>query len=490
MNPIDDLIAVYQAVPLHWRVGALALIGLAVLVATLVIGWRVYQAVSERVKRTPIEDTLTIVGATIATGVSATGMWKFTGDVLDLWWPLRIVLFAFIEVAVVTSAVRARRSMRENYSAGVDGIAVWVLAGLTAVLSSLDAASFGEAAFRLASPLVAAWLWERGMRLERRRMRGMTGINWRLTPERILVRLGLAEATDRTAGDVDAHRRLTRVALAIKKVRALQQANAPARKVQKALAKLDKAMDAAVEYASLAVDEARQEALLAQIDTLYSTGVLVKREKVPAWADPVSERQRAEAAAAVDELRRLNAAEATQRALDNAALKLMSLTPDVTPELINSGVNSKVNNQVNNGPAQTPENGSKLSPELTSRLTPEVTIERVNNPINFDVNNAAAYDLGRMLSADPYMTSPLTPELTPGGVNNEVNDDAESAPKTQVMKDLWDAEVAEDRYPSVTELARHAGADVSLASRKRKEWVAELPWRQRRKADPPKKVTA
>ncbi|OPG10581.1 hypothetical protein B1L11_23265 [Microbispora sp. GKU 823] len=177
------------------------------------------------------EDILTMVAASIATGVSAQGMWRFSGDVLGLDGPLRLVLFGFIEVAVVTSAVRARRSMRDNYSAGVDGIAVWAFAVLTAVLSAMDATLSGkglkglaEAAFRLAAPLVAAWLWERGMAIERRRIRGRSSIHWRLTPERILVRLGLAEATDRTAGEVDTQRRLTRVALASDRAHQLREA--------------------------------------------------------------------------------------------------------------------------------------------------------------------------------------------------------------------------------------------------------------------------
>src|SRR5690606_7222516 len=140
----------------------------------------------------PPEDILTIVAACIATGVSAQGMWRFSGDVLGFDGPLRLLLFAFIEVAVITSAVRARRNMRENYSAGIDGVAVWALTSLSAVLSSLDARSPAEALFRLAAPLVAAWLWERGMAIERHRITGTKRINWRITPERILVRLGLA----------------------------------------------------------------------------------------------------------------------------------------------------------------------------------------------------------------------------------------------------------------------------------------------------------
>ena len=77
-----------------------------------------------------LADVLTWAAAGIATGVSAQGMWKFAGDVLGLDGPLRLLLFAFIEIGVVTSAVRARKNVKENYSAGIDGVAVWFLASV------------------------------------------------------------------------------------------------------------------------------------------------------------------------------------------------------------------------------------------------------------------------------------------------------------------------------------------------------------------------
>ncbi|WP_248964443.1 hypothetical protein [Sphaerisporangium perillae] len=242
----------------------------------------------------PAEDILTIVAASIATGVSAQGMWRFSGDVLGFDGPLRLLLFAFIEVAVITSAVRARRNMRENYSAGIDGIAVWALTSLSAVLSSLDARSLAEAIFRLAAPLVAAWLWERGMAIERVRLTGRSRIKWRITPERAMVRLGLAEVSDRTASEVDAHRRLTRVALAAKRARALREAGASDRKMRVALARLDRMMDQAVEHTGLAVDADRQEALLSQIGALYNTNALIDLRPPVPWApEPEEERRHA-----------------------------------------------------------------------------------------------------------------------------------------------------------------------------------------------------
>ncbi|WP_125635573.1 hypothetical protein [Nonomuraea sp. WAC 01424] len=265
----------------------IALLGLAGLVLAFLVlrmAWRAAVWLFARyVAARPVEDVLTIVAASIATGVSAQGMWRFSGDVLGLDGPLRLLLFAFIEVAIITSAVRARRNMRENFSAGIDGIAVWALTCLTAVLSSMDARSIPEALFRLAAPLVAAWLWERGMAIERHRIRGTGRINWRMTPERLLVRMGLAEVSDRTASEVDAHRRLTRVALAAKRAKALRDGGGSERKMRAALAKLDKAMDQAVEHTGLAVDQQRQEALLAQIAALYNTTALIDADPRVPW---------------------------------------------------------------------------------------------------------------------------------------------------------------------------------------------------------------
>ncbi len=282
MPPIDQITAFASAHPVGTVI--ISVIALVLLVLTFFALRALIRLFRRWAAGRPTEDILTIVAASIATGVSAQGMWRFSGDVLGFDGPLRLLLFAFIEVAVITSAVRARRNMRENYSAGIDGIAVWVFTSLSAVLSSMDARSVAEAVFRLAAPLVAAWLWERGMAIERVRITGRGRINWRLTPERVLVRVGLAEASDRTASEVDAHRRLTKVALAAKRVRALREAGASGRKLRTAMARLDKAMDQAVEYTGLAVDEKRQEALLSQIGALYNTSALIDLAPPVPWA--------------------------------------------------------------------------------------------------------------------------------------------------------------------------------------------------------------
>lgn len=287
LSPIDPITTFASDHPADTTI--ICVSALVVLVLAYFTVRAAYRAVSRTVRRfaenRPAEDVLTIVAAAIATGVSAQGMWKFSGDVLGFSGPLRLLLFAFIEVAVITSAVRARRNMRENFSAGIDGMAVWALTSLSAVLSSLDADSLPGAIFRLAAPLVAAWLWERGMAIERHRITGRARINWRISPERIAVFLGLAEAKNRTADEVDTERRLTRVALAAKLAHEHREAGASDRKLRAALRKLEKAFAAAEEHVGLASDEAKQQKLKAKVAALYSASRLLDVEAESAWTD-------------------------------------------------------------------------------------------------------------------------------------------------------------------------------------------------------------
>jgi hypothetical protein len=266
-----------------------ALLAGTVAVAVLVLVWRVASRAARRLVRgqSP-EDALTLLAAVIATVVAMTGMWRFFGDVLGASGPLRVLTFAFIEIAVFTSALRARRNVRESvtHSAGVDGAAVWALTGLSAILAALDAGSVRGALLRLSAPMVAAWLWERSMAVERRRATGRA-IHWRLTPERLLVRLGLAEASDRTASQVDAQRRLSRLARSAKRVRALRTSEAAGWRLRRAGRRLDAATAAAVEHAGLATEPARQDALLAQLGALYHSAALADLSPAATWDRPV-----------------------------------------------------------------------------------------------------------------------------------------------------------------------------------------------------------
>ncbi|MEV4383992.1 hypothetical protein AB0J58_44615, partial [Streptosporangium sp. NPDC049644] len=438
--------------------------------------------------------------------------------------PLRLLLFAFIEVAVITSAVRARRNMRENFSAGIDGIAVWALTGLTAVLSCMDARSIPEAVFRLAAPLVAAWLWERGMAIERHRITGRKRINWRATPERFLVWVGLAESQDRTADEVDRQRRFTRVALAAKKVRVLVEAGAKPGKVASAQKKLETAYAAAHAHTGLGRDPELQEMLAAEVRSLFSAGELVSLEAASAWTQPVEEtpspfeqlanetRDLKDSLAVLGEIRathekiratrdeiRESEANILMLASQQTSRRAARVTPDVTPGVTHTEVTPGVTKEVTNPPFFPPREwlneAPAVTPPATPAATPTVVAERVTPTVTFDITNPAAYDIKQSLLDDPSVTEFATPAVTPPAITGRVTKrltfkpKAASQPKTVVMRAYWDKVRSEEkRYPDVVELAKASGAHHSLASRKRTEWVLELPYWERKKANAKKAV--
>jgi hypothetical protein len=489
MQTVYDLLALVP--PLAWQIT----IPLVVVLAAGLALWmaiRGFRALGrlfrQHVAPRPAEDVLTVAAASIATGVSAQGMWRFSGDVLGFDGPLQLLLFAFIEIGIVTEAFRARRNMREKFSAGIDGVAVWALTCLTAVLSAMDARSVAEAVFRLAAPLVAAWLWERGMAVERHRLTGKSRIHWRLTPERVLVRLGLAEAQDRTAEEVDAQRRLTRVALAVDRARALREAGASPRRQRRALARMQRAYTAAHAHTGLGRDATVQQALAAEVASLRSADGLLDIAAASAWttrdlpdfarlADETHQLKesvtaQAKARGAQDVLAELRAIEA------NVTMMTRDVTRHVTPAVTHPEVTNHVTDGVTDPPLFVPPGWAGMTSDVTPDVTSDVTSPRVIDIVSFDVNNPAVFDLEWPPPALPEMTSALTPAMTADDVSDEVM----LKSKADVMRAYWESERAEGRYPRVADLARVADADTGQASRLRAELVDALPWREQRKA--------
>lgn len=276
MNGIDRFTATLESHPVTTVLAALG--ALAVALGAVRAGRSV------RRRGVSGEQVGTLVAAAIATGVSAQGMWVFFDKSLHLTLSLRVMFFAFLEIMVLTSALRARSAQQVSGSAGIDGIAMWVLTCLSAVLAATDADNIGTVLIRLSAPLVAAWGWERSMALERRRSGGLGGINWRITPERMLIRLGLADPTGRTAGEAAMQRRLIDVALAADRARTLRETGAGSRRVTRARRRLQRVMRRAVEDGGL-VDNGRapRAVLLDNLRILSSTGALLDLDLPNPW---------------------------------------------------------------------------------------------------------------------------------------------------------------------------------------------------------------
>jgi hypothetical protein len=262
--------------------------GVATLTAALLAVAYLTRRGGTRKKKMSLENKLTFIVAVIIAGVCAQGMGKFFYDKEDgLGFPLELVIVVggVLELTAFTCALRARRNIRdpEIGKAGVDGIAVWVVTALSGIFSAMEADKTPVQLFRLVMPLLAAWLWERGMSIERRKVRGGSTLNLRVTPERVLVWLRIAEPSGRTASEVDAHRRLTRVAKAAAKLRALRVSEAWDWRVAWAERRLERAMRSAVAHAGLAQDPARQQALIAQLGSIYNADALASLTPQAPW---------------------------------------------------------------------------------------------------------------------------------------------------------------------------------------------------------------
>ena len=117
--------------------------------------------------------------AVVPTALAAQGMVMVGRDALGLPLVFALALAAFLELALVSSALLARAAAMAGRPAGADADAVWVFSAVSGLFSAAheligppdpatgqrgwqhDSLSLLAAGVRIAAPLVAAWLWER-----------------------------------------------------------------------------------------------------------------------------------------------------------------------------------------------------------------------------------------------------------------------------------------------------------------------------------------
>ncbi|AXK90055.1 hypothetical protein SAMN05421776_13018 [Nocardia farcinica] len=234
-----------------------------------------------------IERSVTLFTAGIASIVAAQGMYVMFSESLHMHPALQALCFAFIELMVVASAMRARRSQIDTGSAGVDGIAMWVLTILSGVLAASHATNdVGLLVLRLAAPLVAAWGWERSMALERRQLTGRAGgMTLRWTPQRLLVKWGIADPTDRTVAEVAVERRLADLALAADAVRIARINGSGGRAERKAMQRLHRAIDKAADDGVVLGEDSVRDRLAEHLEGRFSAYTLPDYRPVTDWAD-------------------------------------------------------------------------------------------------------------------------------------------------------------------------------------------------------------
>jgi hypothetical protein len=230
-------------------------------------------------------DRLTYLAAVIGTVAMAEGMFRVFRDTLGfttdaLLWSV----FAFFEIGTVVCGMRARVNLRESaarnqedptvkVSAGADGIAVYVFAMLSGILAAGHEHTAGAVFGRLAIAAAASWLWHRSLAVLRAYLTGRARgtIRWRITPERILVALRLADATDRTVVDVDRQRRLADITKAAFRLHTYRATDAWKWRQEWAEKRLRRHVLAAAGHVELAADNDVRQAIRSHLAVLYGT---------------------------------------------------------------------------------------------------------------------------------------------------------------------------------------------------------------------------
>jgi hypothetical protein len=156
-------------------------------------------------------------------------------DALGLPLAFAVALAAFLELALISSALLARASAMAGRPAGTDAVAVWVFSAVSGFFSAAheligplnpatgqrgwqhDSLSLLAAGVRIAAPLVAAWLWERVLVSARR------------------------AAAARSAAQIRADRRLLAFAKAAQTLRRLLESDAASeRQIRRARRRFDR----------------------------------------------------------------------------------------------------------------------------------------------------------------------------------------------------------------------------------------------------------
>lgn len=447
----DDLTALYQA-----NQNVITGLALLVLVGLLLLTANRMRKMTAHRATLLVANLLTIVAAGLATAVSASGMWKFFTDILGDS-PLRYAFFWFIEVALFASALLARaRLLRDpaNASTGVDGIAVWVFAALTASLSATDADSFREVCLRLAAPLVAAWMWERALAAERNARTGTATrrIHLTLTLERVLVWLHLAEAQGRDVTEVDRVRRRARLGRARLHLYLLQnKKKTSAWRLRRAHTKVIRRAMQAAEHIGLAdIPEAasEREAIQMYMATIYGIIDATTPEAVAhlnAWANP-------------------------QAAPAHEATRLNDHHPEAAPAL--TELAQRVHGHAI--PA-TDATGTDLGGDDTPEIV--VTAIAADDP---GPGASGSTPDGATAGRQPDDEAIDDRDDDTGDEDDDETQDDLSA--VAAMRRFWDTETSQGRIPTGAELSRAAGVPpaTGLGRRKRRAWEAELPDHLRR----------
>lgn len=183
---LDQLISSLQDKP-----ALLLPLGLAAVLASLTLAWLARRVVKIAKSEKP-DEPLSNLGMLGGLGWSSEAVWTLTGPGgANLDTPLRIGLFAILEMILGVFMIRAKRNMRDLAWPGKSGYFAWGVAAGMSLVAVWTAHNPGEAFLRLLIPILLTAMWWDGLVGEKKRERDPDEggrFNW--TPRTLLIRIG------------------------------------------------------------------------------------------------------------------------------------------------------------------------------------------------------------------------------------------------------------------------------------------------------------
>lgn len=179
---------------------------IAALILTVGLLWYLARKAKNLAKTDRPDDKLATIGMLIGLGWSGEAMWIIGTKLLDVPWPVMIVLLFALEVNLSVAMIRAVRHHREHNHPGRYGQTAWTIAASIALIAAFASHSIAEVALRVAVPLLVTKTWWDGLTANDAARKAAGISSWRWTPRRLLLWLGAIEPGERDAETIDRDR--------------------------------------------------------------------------------------------------------------------------------------------------------------------------------------------------------------------------------------------------------------------------------------------
>lgn len=272
-----------------WLMYGLVALLAALLAASLIARRKRTDTTTEaKADLTRVDRAVTRITGILATAMVATGAWKVFGDVLHLHPLVRLALFFFAEAQIVSAWRRVRRHIFRHAALGRGIHFIFAIAFGSALIAALDADNLVEIAIRLFAAGVAAFMIAEELVEEldihltaNPDLRTSQPPSWaRRHFDRLLVWLGLAQATHSTIAEFERQRRIARFARTAHRFHLLEEGGAATWRINRVRRKLRRLTESANEHLKLATDRAALNDVRAQLALLYGVEAGTSRKAV------------------------------------------------------------------------------------------------------------------------------------------------------------------------------------------------------------------